>query len=230
MFHVELRQFPHNTHAFNLSERELHGAVLGPWKAGRTFEVAGQRWRPDEAQLTVLEGPRLEAYETSMSRGWSAALKRSRDVTAELLSDPPEAGQAAGPSWLGSAAGFGAAARPAAAPDPEAFAGYKAEILERAAQEPLSPRETWHLAGRWLPTGAVAERLAMAERAVRELLAEELVAIGRGSAANAPAHPVPTADLPMILHAWETWAEDRPGVFLWATAGGAKPVGGSAGR
>ena len=203
MFHVELRQFPRNTHAFNLTDRELYASVLAPWTAERTFELAGQKWRPDEARLTILQGPQLQPHETSMGRGWANALKRSSDVTETVLSQvaPPESA------------------------DSDGFAGYKAELLARSVEEPFSPRHAWQLAGRWLPSGPAAERLAMAERAVRELLAEDHVLLGRGTPATAAAHPVPAADLDMILHAWETWADERPGVFLCAAdRSGAAPA------
>ena len=85
VYHVELRHFPRNVCRFNLSAAELQAAVLTPWAADRPFEFGDLRWDPRQARLTVLEGPRLAPGELTMGRGWSAAQRQGRDVTAELL-------------------------------------------------------------------------------------------------------------------------------------------------
>jgi 2-iminobutanoate/2-iminopropanoate deaminase len=85
VYHVELRHFPRNVCRFNLSAAELQTAVLTPWAADRPFEFGDVRWDPRHARLTVLEGPRLAPGELTMGRGWSAAQRQGRDVTAELL-------------------------------------------------------------------------------------------------------------------------------------------------
>jgi hypothetical protein len=219
VFHVELRQFPRNTHAFNLSEDELRVGVLAPWLGGRIFELAGQRWRPEEARLTVLAGPRLESHRLAMGRGWANALKLSEDVTRELLdaavtaADPVAAETAKGGHDEGQ----------------ERFAGFKAELLARSVEEPPSPREAWRLAGHWLPARPASERLAGAERAIRELLAEGLITLGRGARATAAEHPVPAAELEAILLAWESWAADPAGIFLCPTTAGVHMTAAQAG-
>jgi hypothetical protein len=207
VFHVELRQFPRNTHAFNLSEQELRAGVLDPWLGGRTFELAEQRWRPDEARLTILEGPHLEPHELAMGRGWASALKRGEDVTRELLE-------------TGTSAHAGGAVAGAQESDQEWLGGFKAELLARSVEDPPSPREAWRLAGHWLPARPASERLSAGERAIRELIAEGLVTLGRGARATAAQHPVPAAELETILLAWESWAAEPAGVFLCATAAG----------
>ncbi len=65
MYHIELRQFPHNFCHFNLSEGEL-AALLSPWAAGQVVEVGDRRWNPQQAKITVLEGPELELQDLSM--------------------------------------------------------------------------------------------------------------------------------------------------------------------
>ncbi len=85
VYHVELRHFPRNVCRFNISAAELHDAVLEPWAADRPFEFGEQRWDPRQARLTVLEGPPLAPAELTMGRGWRAAQRQGRDVTAELL-------------------------------------------------------------------------------------------------------------------------------------------------
>jgi hypothetical protein len=72
MYHLELRQFPHNTCRFNLTEQELR-AVLGPWAREKFVEVGERKWSPHQAKLTILEGPRLEVQQLAMGRGWRAA-------------------------------------------------------------------------------------------------------------------------------------------------------------
>jgi 2-iminobutanoate/2-iminopropanoate deaminase len=85
VYHLELRHFPRNVCRFNLSAEELHVAVLAPWVADRPFELGELKWDPRQARLTVLEGPRLAPGELTMGRGWSAAQREGRDVTAQLL-------------------------------------------------------------------------------------------------------------------------------------------------
>jgi hypothetical protein len=84
MFHLELRHFPHSVCRFNLSEEELR-PIVSAWARGQILELGERRWSPHEARLTVIEGPRLEAGELSMGRGWRAAQRRGADVTERML-------------------------------------------------------------------------------------------------------------------------------------------------
>jgi hypothetical protein len=84
MYHVELRQFPHSAWRFNLGEQELRG-LLEPWTRDRIVVFGEQKWDPEKATLTVLEGPKLELGQLSMGRGWRNAQRVSTDVTARLL-------------------------------------------------------------------------------------------------------------------------------------------------
>lgn len=102
MFHVELRQFPHNACAFNLSEDELLERVVGPWAAGEWVELGERKWSPHRAKLTVLEGPRLELADLAMGRGWRNAEHRGKDVTASVLAHSVSTGRAALESLLGA--------------------------------------------------------------------------------------------------------------------------------
>jgi 2-iminobutanoate/2-iminopropanoate deaminase len=85
VYHLELRQFPHNLCRFNLGAEELYATVLAPWRADRLFELGELKWDPRRARLTVLEGPRLPPGQLTMGRGWSVARRQSNDVTAQLL-------------------------------------------------------------------------------------------------------------------------------------------------
>jgi hypothetical protein len=85
VFHVELRQFPHNFCRFNLSERELRATVLDAWVRREPVELGERRWDPRQASLIVIEAPRLPLQELSMGRGWRNAERRGSDVTERVL-------------------------------------------------------------------------------------------------------------------------------------------------
>jgi hypothetical protein len=85
VYHVELRQFPHSFCRFNLSEQELQETILLPWARGELVQLGERRWSPQQATLTVLEGPQLAMAELAMGRGWRNARRRGQDMTARLL-------------------------------------------------------------------------------------------------------------------------------------------------
>jgi hypothetical protein len=84
MFHIELRQFPHNACAFNLTDAEL-SQIVGLWSREQWIELGERKWNPHQARLTVLEGPHLEVEELAMGRGWRNAQHRSEDVTERVI-------------------------------------------------------------------------------------------------------------------------------------------------
>ena len=90
MYHIELRQFPHNVCQFNLTGEELR-AIVEPWAREQVVEVGERKWSPHQARLTILEGPRLGMEELTMGRGWRAAQRQSQDVTAGLLAAATQA-------------------------------------------------------------------------------------------------------------------------------------------
>jgi hypothetical protein len=87
VFHVELRQFPHQARAFNLTREELDARILGPWCSGAPIELQDRRWTSEKAKLTILEGAELRPDEIGLGRGWNNATKSGRDVTARLLEE-----------------------------------------------------------------------------------------------------------------------------------------------
>jgi hypothetical protein len=87
VYHLELRQFPHNFCHFNLTAQGLRETVLDAWARGEWVEVGERRWNPQQATLTVLEGPELPLDQLSMGRGWRNALRHGADVTADVLAD-----------------------------------------------------------------------------------------------------------------------------------------------
>jgi len=87
VFHVELRQFPHQTRAFNLTREELDARIVGPWIAGEAIEMDDYRWLPDRATLTIYEGPLLGLGDMGLGRGWQNVTRKGREVTQEVLLD-----------------------------------------------------------------------------------------------------------------------------------------------
>jgi hypothetical protein len=85
VFHVELRKFPHQARAFNLTEDELRARILLPWVRGAQVELEDQSFTPEKARLTIYEGPALAAEDRGLGRGWSTVTRDGDDVTARLL-------------------------------------------------------------------------------------------------------------------------------------------------
>src|ERR1700735_2005039 len=100
MYHVELRQFPHNFCRFNLSEAELREAVLDAWARGEWIEFGERKWNPQQAKLIVVEGPQIPREQRSMGRGWRIVEREGKDVTEQLLAATRDANASA----VGSAA------------------------------------------------------------------------------------------------------------------------------
>jgi hypothetical protein len=191
VYHIELREFPHNTHAYNLDVARLQATVLDPWIAEKVFELGGREWIPQRTTLTILEGPELPLNRLSMGRGWNAALKASKNVTEELVR--------AAKDGIGGVA----IARPNAGRAPD----IERDILSRCAVGPLSLPAVWDRAEPVAPSAAAGERLVLAEAALRHLLAEGHVTLCRGEENDAPALPSDEADA--VLRTREAWSNDR---------------------
>lgn len=165
VFHVELRQFPHNTHAFNLTEAELLGLAV-PWAHERWVELGERRWSPNQARMTVLEGPRLEVSELALGRGWRNAERAGVDVTERVLararaSRPPEPVGASEPSAPGTAP---TAAHAASLPQPA-----EADLRPLLGGDPEALLRAWRLASERRPELSPSESLALAEATLRAL-------------------------------------------------------------
>jgi hypothetical protein len=196
VLHVELHRFPHSARAFNLSEQEVRATIAAPWEAGRLIELGERFWTPGECRLTIIEGPALAASELGMGRGWTAARRHGRDVTDELIRAPT----AADPRTV-------AAGRP--------FAEFKHEVLGLAVRDEVALRGIWRLAAGRYPDRPLSGCLGLAERAVKELVHDELVVLIGGA----------EGDLERTLRDAEAWiaAGDRAvGARVRATARGAR--------
>jgi hypothetical protein len=163
VYHVEMRQFPHNFCQFNLSEQELREVVLDAWARQEWLEFGERKWNPHEATLTVLEGPRLALQELSMGRGWRNAQRRSEDVTERIVASRRVALAASGEVEAGRGA------RPRSVPEaPERDALLlAADLLPLLGEDPASLIRAWQLALERHPDRTPSECLGLAEDLVR---------------------------------------------------------------
>ncbi len=173
MFHVELRQFPHNACKFNLTEAEV-GEIVEPWSREEWIEVGERKWSPHQARLTVLEGPHLAVEDLAMGRGWRNAQHRSRDVTehviAQALASSSAASAIAGPIAAPSAAGTSAAlAENGARGASLAPASPDIELHPLLGADPGALLQAWRLTARRRPELSPSESLALAESTLRSL-------------------------------------------------------------
>lgn len=181
MFHVELRQFPHQTRAFNLTRDELDAQIVGPWIAGEPLDLNEYRWLPDRATLTIYEGPLLEVADMGLGRGWQNVTRQGREVTQEVLIEARDE-----TSELPTADDF------------------KDEVAGRAGAGAISVSGLVELAGEWYPQSRVSERIALCERVVWELLHSVPVTLSRRG------KPVPAYEWQAVLLTWATWTDDGP--------------------
>jgi len=186
VFHLELRQFPHNVCRFNLSEGELR-AIVEPWAREQVVEVGERKWSPHTARLTILQGPHLDVGQLAMGRGWRNAQRQSEDVTERVVAAAGEAGDGPGagaalavetpaPTVAATDALAVAAVLPSGDPaqaapaggslgsDPFALGVRMAALLGPDAMRLL---DAWRTAAAESPGLAPSETLALAERAVR---------------------------------------------------------------
>jgi hypothetical protein len=165
MYHVELRQFPHNFSRFNLTEAELRESVLDGWARGEWIEFGERKWNPQQAKLKVFEGPHIPLERLSMGRGWHIVEREGEDVTEQLVAaarsaDVPAAGAAATSEQAHSqvAAALGL--------DPT-VASLAAELLGLLGADPVPLMRAWQLALEGHPDRTPSECLALAEALVR---------------------------------------------------------------
>ena len=234
MFHIELRQFPHNVCRFNLSEHELR-PVVEPWAREQWIELGGRKWSPHQARLTILDGPRLAVQELSMGRGWRNAQRRSEDVTDRVLAaakappahnGAPTSGQSQpskGPSKPSSGRSELRSGLSGSSADlPLEADSLGLELLTMLGAAPASLSAVWQLARSFFPERLPSECLAMAEVAIRSLLHRRLIVLVAGGeadqdrhAAEPSRHELPEAEVERLLRAPESWFENqRAGALL----------------
>jgi hypothetical protein len=220
VFHIELRQFPHNVCRFNLSEQELR-TVVEPWAREQWIELGGRRWSPHQARLTILDGPRLAVQELSMGRGWRNAQRRSEEVTDRVLAaaKAPLAHNG-GPNPSHSRSSTDPSESSADVPLEADSLGL--ELLTILGDAPASLSAVWQLARSRFPERLPSECLAVAEQAIRSLLRRRLIVLGasggqadqdRGAAEPLGREPT-DAEVERLLRAPESWFEDQRAAVL----------------
>ena len=175
MFHLQLRQFPHNHSRFNLSEEEL-APIVDAWAQDRWVSFGDRKWSPHQAKLTIVEGPRIELAALSMGRGWRQAEREGQDVTQRLLERARSGATGGGSAPDGPPAqahAQGADLEPAGAPVERsgAEAGDVSALLgDGAAAQALF--QAWRDVTARSPQLSPSERLALAELRLRTSRAE----------------------------------------------------------
>jgi hypothetical protein len=155
VFHVELRQFPHQSRAFNLTRDQLEARIVSPWVTDGGVELDDRRWTSDRAKLTIYEGPELAPEQLGLGRGWAEVTRSGEDVTAQVLSERTQ---------------------------PAPVTELKRDVRDRCAYGPVSLRRLVELSGERYPHSRASERLALCEQAVWELLHEGAVCLMRSGA------------------------------------------------
>jgi hypothetical protein len=181
MFHVELRQFPHSTRAFNLSGEDLQARIVGPWLAGAEVELEERRWSPQKAKLTIYDGPALRPEEIGLGRGWANVTRSGEDVTAQVLSSVRAAGTA-----------------------PAVLEEFKDRIVDRCEGQGVPLQEIMALAGELHPDRRPSERLDLCERAVWELLHQRRLRM------LSSAGPVDKDQWQGVVLGWSSWTGTGP--------------------
>jgi hypothetical protein len=160
MYHVELRQFPHNMCRFNLTDAELR-AIVDPWAREKVVEFGERKWSSQTARITILEGPQMSLDQLTMGRGWRAAQRQSEDVTDRVLAAAREALAAAQPAQAPVVSQ--PPAQPGALADPLALGVQLASLLGDDPGQLLSAwKEVAARSGGLSPS----ESLALAERQI----------------------------------------------------------------
>jgi hypothetical protein len=147
VFHVELKQRPHTTRAFNLTEDELNQRFLGPLRAGQTISYAEREWDPGRTRLTIYEGRALGPEEIGLGRGWQNVVRTGSEVTERMLSGTR-----------------GRVERPAEVDR------LKERMLGRLSAGSQTLAEVVQMSDALLPGARPSQRLSTAELAVWELL------------------------------------------------------------
>jgi hypothetical protein len=156
VFHLELRQFPHQTREFNLTREQLEARVVAPWVRGQAFELGDRQWVPDRAKLVIYEGRALATEEIGMGRGWSNVTRSGEEVTARMLDEARTAAES-----------------------PPALEALKRELLARSSQASFGMGQVLALAAELEPRLSPPQRLELAGRAIWELLQDERLKLSR---------------------------------------------------
>lgn len=158
MYHVELRHFPHNMARFNLTDAELM-AIVEPWVRDQMVEFGERKWAPQQAKITIFEGPRMPLDQLTMGRGWRVAERESENVTDAVLAAARDGLAAPAPTRTPASAASTAAN--GALADPLALGVQLASLL---GDDPAGLLAAWREVAARSTGLSPSESLALAER------------------------------------------------------------------
>jgi hypothetical protein len=213
VYHLELRQFPHNLCRFNLTDQELK-AVVEPWAREQWVQLGERRWSPHQARLTVLEGPRIPVGQLTMGRGWRNAQRHCEEVTDRVLTAAKivNVDTAVSTAKDISAAGDSSAAKNTSADLALQADSLGLELLSQLEHAPAPLSRAWQLARSRFPERPASECLALAEQAIRSLLQRRLIVLVANSVhasdygvAGEAQRGLAGAELDQALRALDSW-------------------------
>jgi len=205
VYHIELRQFPHNLCHFNLDEGEL-GVIVKAWTTEPWVEIEGRKWNPFQAKLRIIEGPEIPLGQLNMGRGWRTVERNGTDVTERVLGAATEAARAASQG----------ASAPAAPSDAALEAdSLGIELLSMLADGPAPLYYAWRVAVKRFAERSPGECLVLAERSIGSLLDAHLIVLLRPDGNHQQGQPedgsdgvpVGEAELQAVLLAHDSWAQ-----------------------
>jgi hypothetical protein len=207
VYHLELRQFPHVARRFNQSEQQVR-ALAKSWVGEEWVEEAERKWNMNEATLTILDGPKLSMADLAMGRGWRNAQRRSDDVTERVLGEfrmdeTGQVGRSAGAPSDDGAPAVNGAGSPEAALLADSVG---LELLALLDDAPVAPMRVWQLAHDRLAARPLADALALADTAVRSLLARGLVVLRSRDDAEGSDRALSPRRVETALGAVDAWA------------------------
>jgi hypothetical protein len=203
VYHIELRQFPHNLCHFNLDNGAL-GAIVKAWTTEPFVEIEGRKWNPNQAKLKIIEGPEIPLDQLTMGRGWRVAERQGQDVSERVLGAATEAARAPTQSVAQQAPPDGALEADSLG----------LELLAMLADGPAPLYYAWRLAAKRFPDRSPGECLMLAENAVGSLLKARLIVLLHPAQLDPSGHADPNsngaqvadAELEAIHRAHESWA------------------------
>jgi hypothetical protein len=169
MYHIELRQFPHNMCQFNMTEQELFDNIVLGWAQGQWIEMGDRKWNAHQAKLIVLEGPHLPLEELAMGRGWRNAERHGKDVTEQVIERARQASQPA----VAPSPAPGAPADQNNAPAAPAAADPSEQLRPLLGAESAALLAAWRLTAERRSELSPSESLALAEATLSSLDAGE---------------------------------------------------------
>jgi hypothetical protein len=163
MFHLELRQFPHNHCQFNLTDEELR-AIAEPWASGHWVELGQRKWSPHQAKLKIIEGPPVPVAQLSMGRGWGHVQRHGEDVTGRVLDAARASLASAHAAYVGPGSGASAGSPAANAADDGSTSLAELRSLLGGTPRAEALLAVWRYTAARYPDRTPSECLALAER------------------------------------------------------------------